>query len=426
MPFDKKIPIRIRFSADHTFLMSCRWIVVVISLPYLIWEIFWAKKVGYAFIKWHTHLALYIYIWLASYLFLHILNSFFHWKRYIQYQITVASIFAGLLIFEVFLTVTGIEDTYSEKIKFGYSSRYDSRFESLYRVHNPNEHFLITRPEFKYLRQCNSLGYSDIEWQIPKKNSHKRILCLGDSFTEGVGAPYDSSYVSILRSLLHHRDTNYEVMNAGISGDDPCVNFVAYRDILKAFKPDIIIQTLSSNDMNTDISIKGGLERYTEQRKIKFRPAPWWEPIYALSYVSRVFFRAVGYNELLLMTPFSSKEIESLDSKAIQLFSLYSKEVKKNNALLIVVLQPNQSEIYLKKFEYDLSNISTYLNKSDGVKVYDLSAYYSTYFANNENVVKTYYWKQDGHHNSRGYHLMAKGVLAAIDSFDKSAIHPEQ
>ena len=392
------------------------WVVILLSLPYLGWEIYWFNKVGYPAFKWHTHLAVYYYACLYFYLFFTLLHRLFSFKKDLRLQVLLVTVFSTLALAEGALIATGTGDTYSEHIGHAYFSNYGSSKETYYRLHKPYEQYVIERPEFNYLRPCNSLGYSDVEWTMAKKKNEKRIACFGDSFTEGVGAPFDSCYVSQLRQMLQAEDSNITVMNAGISGDDPCVNFVNYRDKVAAFKPDILVQTLSSNDMNTDIATKGGLERFGPNETLHYKKGPWWEPIYALSYVSRLVFRALGYNELLLRVPFSTKVKEELNQKAIETFAAYAAEAKKQGAVLLVVLQPDQFAVYQKKFEYDLSPIVAYLKTLDHVKVCDLTPFYLNEFARNQDDIKTYYWPQDGHHNSKGYALMARSIQHSLDS----------
>jgi lysophospholipase L1-like esterase len=402
------------------FEIKLRHVLLLLSFLYLAWEIYWAKKVGYAIIKWHTHLALYFFTWMILAFVLRIFHRFIHLHHHMQIQTTLASVCISMLISESVLVYKGIGDTYMEHINAGYASRYNSTYESYYRTHKPNERFYITRPEFNYVRQCNSLGFSDVEWRREKSKSEKRILICGDSFTEGVGAPFDSCYPSLLRNLLAAEDSNYCLMNSGIAGDDPCVNYVNYRDRLVAYHPDLIIQTLSSNDVNTDIAVKGGLERFQKDGKVQLPPAPWWEPIYALSYVARAFFTALGYNELLIKIPFSTDVKDKLDKKTVKLFKAYAKEVGSSGAKLIVVLQPNQGEVVQQHYDCEMEKIIPTVQPLDNIFVIDLLPYYSNEFANSKDSIGNYYWKQDGHHNSKGYFLMAKGVKQAIDSFNSS------
>lgn len=407
---------------DKTFVrfnfeIKLSHVLLLLSFFYLVWEIYWANKVGYTVIKWHTHLAVYFFIWLALTFVLQIFHRVIHIKYHAQMQTALASVCVTLIIIEAILIYKGIGDTYMEHINAGYASRYNSNYESYYRTHKPKEKFSITRPEFNYLRQCNSLGYSDIEWSNQKRKNEKRILIAGDSFTEGVGAPFDSCYPSLLGNLLAAKDSNYYLLNSGIAGDDPAVNFVNYRDRLLAFHPDLIVQTLSSNDINTDIAVKGGLERFQKNGKIKLSPAPWWEPVYALSYVARTFFTAMGYNELLIKIPFSEEEKNWLDKKTIEIFSAYAAEANRNQTKLLLVLQPNQGEVVQEHYDYDLNKIVASVRALDHVYVFDLLPFYINELGKNKDVISNFYWKEDGHHNSTGYVVMAKGVYAGLQKF---------
>ena len=46
-----------------------------------------------------------------------------------------------------------------------------------------------------------------------------RIVVLGDSITAGLGLPRDDSYPSLLQKKLNEEGYQYEVVNAGVSGD---------------------------------------------------------------------------------------------------------------------------------------------------------------------------------------------------------------
>jgi acyl-CoA thioesterase-1 len=49
--------------------------------------------------------------------------------------------------------------------------------------------------------------------------SAPRIVVLGDSLTAGLGLPIDRAYPALLRERLKQEGLNYEVVNAGVSGD---------------------------------------------------------------------------------------------------------------------------------------------------------------------------------------------------------------
>ncbi len=402
-------------------MKKTRWPYILFAallIAYALWQVHMYRQINWLFMKWHTHVAIYIYTGLTVFLLTKWINSKFPLRIYANIKLSLGVFFGILLLMEGILVGFGMGDTYMELIKYGYVSRYGANTEKYYRLFRPEETFTTTRPEFEYTRKCNSLGIPDKEWPVAKKNGEKRILILGDSFTEGVGAPADSSYPAILRSIYNTVDTNITIMNAGIAGNDPCVSFVTYRDILRKYHPDIVVQSLSSNDMDTDLATKGGLERFQQDSTVKFRDAPWWEPVYALSYVSRVFFHAAGYNQLLIKTPFSSNEKKQLDIKAIDLFKQYSKLISQEGAKLIVVLQPDESTVDDQRYSYDMSYITKEISTMKATEVHDMLPFYTAYFKTKNISHKDYYWQQDHHHNSRGYTVMALAVKDILDSVD--------
>lgn len=74
-------------------------------------------------------------------------------------------------------------------------------------------------------RVCtNSLGFRDSSVrEVPLKSEHYRVLLIGDSFTEGVGAKYEDSYAGIITAELAGR--GIEVLNAGVVSYSPAIYF---------------------------------------------------------------------------------------------------------------------------------------------------------------------------------------------------------
>ncbi|MCX6198745.1 MAG: hypothetical protein NTY88_05930 [Bacteroidetes bacterium] len=382
-------------------------------MPYLLWEIYWADKVGYNCIKWHTRLMLYVYFWIAIYLVLYYLFYTINKLVYEKLITAFSSVIVVLMLVEFFLSCFRINETALERIGNGYNSWYHAEGESWYHTYPPNQSRWITKREYNYERIANSRGYSDPEWAMDKKNGEKRVLALGDSFTEGDGAPYDSSYVSQLRNRTK-ADSLVYLMNAGVCGSDPFINFVNYRDRLTGYQPDVILQTLSSGDINVDLIVRGGMERFLPGGKVQFKKGPWWEPIYALSFLSRFYFNALGYNQLLLRDADINARKNELDTQTIELFKSYAALAKKNNCRLVVVLQPFLGEVKSNQYSYDFSKIMKALNRIDNLKVVDLLPFYKTQITNRNTSPESFYWPLDGHHNGKGYAMMADGIYAAL------------
>lgn len=122
-----------------------------------------------------------------------------------------------------------------------------------------------------------------------------RILCLGDSFTEGDGAPSDSSWVKELtRKLDENFDTNFLVYNAGVCGSDVYFDNKILENVLyKTFKPDFVIQAINASDV-TDIIYRGGQDRFNTDGTTSCKDCPKWEKLYQYSYLFRGLIRTIG------------------------------------------------------------------------------------------------------------------------------------
>ena len=74
----------------------------------------------------------------------------------------------------------------------------------------------------KYKVRTNSLGFIDGRIRdIALETDKHRIVFMGDSYTEGMGVPYNSTFVGIIDSLLSQQ--GIEVLNAASGGYSPIV-----------------------------------------------------------------------------------------------------------------------------------------------------------------------------------------------------------
>ncbi len=313
---------------------------------------------------------------------------------------------------ELILDISGIYKSDIERTYNGsYISPYLNIIQNKYNVRHSGEDYWLEKSEFRYQRTANSLGFPDPEWRINKNQKEIRVLALGDSFTEGDGAPYDSSYVALMRHILSDKNGSFYIMNAGTCGSDPFFNYVNLRDRLLVYKPDIVIQSIGTGDMNTDILIRGGMERFKNRWPLT---PPWWEPLYAISYVSRIFFTLAGYSQLLQKPGKLELEKNRINKSVEDLFRDYSSLCQKNNIKLFVVLHPQINELDSDAYEYDFKPVLESLRSDTHINVIDLLPYYKAYIDSLHTTAADYYWKYNGHHNPRGYLMMAQTTLQNI------------
>ncbi len=297
-----------------------------------------------------------------------------------------------------------------------YTSPYEPLDKDYYHVWRPNVPHQISKPEYSFMFPTNSLGLPDREWTTTKTPKEKRILALGDSFTEGDGAAYDSSYVAALKRKLATVSDSFYVMNGGVCGSDPFINYILLKNRLLVYQPEVVLQVLATGDMNTDIILRGGMERFQKNGTLKYTPAPWWEPVYAVSYISRLFFSAAGYNELLRKNGLSltSEEVTKLNTQLSGLFESYISLCRKHNIRLVIILRPDKAEIMNNKYEYDFSAILNPVKAEGYAEVIDLLPPYRGYIEKATTNAADYFWKNDGHHNAKGYEMMAQSIYENI------------
>jgi hypothetical protein len=84
-----------------------------------------------------------------------------------------------------------------------------------------------------YKVYTNSLGFRDREIRnVSRKATGRRILFIGDSFAEGVGIPYEKTFIGI----LGRRYTTIEMLNAGAVSYSPKLYYLRTRYLLEEVK----------------------------------------------------------------------------------------------------------------------------------------------------------------------------------------------
>jgi hypothetical protein len=119
----------------------------------------------------------------------------------------------------------------------------------------PSSRFIDSTPEYFVEVAVNSLGFRDHE--IPTDWQDRfRILVLGDSFTEGVGVPMDSCYVKALERRLNRKSPTrqqYAVLNMGIAGYSPLLEYLLMKDVGLSLKPDLVLLSYDVTDVREDM-----------------------------------------------------------------------------------------------------------------------------------------------------------------------------
>jgi lysophospholipase L1-like esterase len=301
--------------------------------------------------------------------------------------------------------------------QFNYVSLYEQPIPTWFKVHEPGGKLYAVRPEFIQSRKINSLGLPEREIPREKAAGELRIIALGDSFTEGTGTEYESTWPRILekelRAAIPGRPVT--VVNAGIGGSDVYFEYVLLREKLLALSPDLVIVALNATDV-ADIVRRGGMERFRDDGSVGYaRRPPSWEWLFAISFITRHFALDVLHLDWLLMgeeeQAAAEQEAASKIVEALREFRALSLE---KGFGLVVVLHPRDFlELEAGSYASQFAPVVESLANEGELEVIDLLSYYLDHGLMTE-APSEYFWPIDRHHNPAGYEIMGKAVAARL------------
>jgi len=74
----------------------------------------------------------------------------------------------------------------------------------------------------RYRLVTNSLGFKDaVARSVPLRSDRRRILLIGDSFTEGLGFPFEETFAGLLYWAGQQREDKIEFLNAAVASYSP-------------------------------------------------------------------------------------------------------------------------------------------------------------------------------------------------------------
>lgn len=342
------------------------------------------------------------------------------WKKEtcINVGLLFGSFYLCVTTAEIFLRVKGVGGSYMEGRSSKYVSVYPHKnFDVDFTIQPYFIPFLQT-PEYKFPRLRNNFGFRDADFEVKKDSSKILIQTYGDSFTEGDGAPQDSSYPSLLRQILRNNTgaQNISIQNFGVCGSDPGFTCKQMEDIGLVLKPNVAVITYTSFDFTADFLTRGGLERFKDGYW-QALSGPSWEWLYAASYIFRLVANSVfGVTQTNFFLTGKEKEtrLHFLQPKWNEVFQRIALLAKQHHFKILLLKKPERSEVVDNAY---LCNFSFFEQMADTVSVFkrfDLLPYYRDSILMDKSNTENYYWPKDGHHNSTGYQVMAKGVYCGL------------
>jgi hypothetical protein len=119
----------------------------------------------------------------------------------------------------------------------------------------PNARYRHKELEYDYIWSNNSLGMRDRERSPHKDPRSFRIFFLGDSFVQGYGVPQEKTMVALLEASLNkpEREKTIEVLNGGVYGYSPFLEYLYLKEVLPLIDPDLVIVAFFlGNDVGDD------------------------------------------------------------------------------------------------------------------------------------------------------------------------------
>lgn len=108
------------------------------------------------------------------------------------------------------------------------------------------------RGEFTYDYRHNAFGFRDEEHELAKPRGVFRVLGLGDSFTYGVGAAFEETYLYRLERMLNARlgeHPRVEIIKCGVPRFFPEPERILLEKLGLQFEPDLVIVGFVPNDV---------------------------------------------------------------------------------------------------------------------------------------------------------------------------------
>ena len=108
--------------------------------------------------------------------------------------------------------------------------------------------------EVRYRLVTNSLGFRDGSVRkVPLKSDSRRILLIGDSFTEGIGMNFEDSFAGLLARAGQERSDKIEFLNAGAVSYSPSIYYKKVKYLIESgFQFDEVVLFSDTSDVTDE------------------------------------------------------------------------------------------------------------------------------------------------------------------------------
>lgn len=330
--------------------------------------------------------------------------------------LNISVLIVTLIVIEESLRASGLLLTIFEYNGGTHAPQFNEKRETWFHTWSPNSIINYEQKEFQYIYKINEWGNREktTDFFIDKNKDAIKIVCLGDSFTEGDGAPYDSSWVRSLEHLLNKNGIrNYLLYNAGNSGSDVFYNYIQLKERLLKIEPDVVLELINDSDIY-DVVYAGGLERFNKDGTVSYKTGRKWEKLYIHSHIVRLFVRVfLGYDSLLM----NKKDKKEAIDKIIMQVQRTKKLCEEKNIRYLAFFHPTPRNIREGKQE-EITCLEQKFKTLNYVS--SLTDEMENEFSNLN--VSRYSWVENYHFNSYDYWEMGKFIYEKLREKDEKII----
>jgi len=176
----------------------------------------------------------------------------------------------------------------------------------------------------------NGDGMRDRDHEVARSPGIRRVVCLGDSTTLGWGVSPPEAYPQVLEEMLEAGGDSTEVLNVALGGWSTRQELIAYRRIVRKYRPDVVLLGICLNDV-------------AEMQNNLSRPPGWLAGLYRRSALVRRVVRAREREIAAVEQLFSERDSRGVRAGYARMFAdvkTLRDEVKADGASFAVLIFP--------------------------------------------------------------------------------------
>ena len=298
--------------------------------------------------------------------------------------------------------------------------------------HHTLEKNLIINNYFQYKKYkiiTNSLGFRDSQVRkVIKQKKNRRIVFIGDSFTEGVGLDYEKTFVGIIDNFFSKK--NVEILNAGVQSYSPKIYWRKIKyliEIEKIYFTDLVVFIDISDiedeaiyydvDKNNNVvSIKNEISNFSYKYIRNKIEEKTFFTFKILSFSKQIIFPNKAYDGY---KSFKRGRLDNTYSnfgfkESIKYMNKLYDLCKKNNINLTIAIYPWPTQIFEEDLDSKQVKVWENWSKSKNIKLIN---YFPKIIKKNLSelekniIIKKYFFKNDVHFNILGNELISNYFL---------------